>query len=598
MTILPFGVVHKAGGVPEIPLAEFARLFPLRAPKIGFLLGAGASVTSGISSAVDMIWEFKKLIYAGDHQLHVKRLGSLADPTVRSAIQRHFDSQDGTPREGADSEYSYYFKRAFPDPDDRRLYVSHMVKDKQPHYGYLCLGALLSSGKVEFVWTPNFDTMAEQAYSIVSAGELASVVGRGTAAHLATLIRDRRFPVVVKLHGDFRVDPLQNTQEELSELDDVTRDQFVDFSGAYGIVAVGYSGRDSSVMNAIERGLQVHGKTAFPDGIYWCLRETDAPPSRATDLLSLAKSNGVRAAFVRISDWDDFATALYKACGLSHPKVDSRLDDAKQYRNGYILHRSGSAEPLLKLNSIPISRYPDSCFRFKADGLTSWRELREIVARNEIAAALWGKHVYALGSRTEIQDAFEAHGIKDLQPCPISETDLRAADSRILGMFYDALSRSLTVNPGLRLGGSKRHRQLYLAKDHGLPAELSQLFTEAALRAGRQVVRYVSRPGYWAHEAVEYALDYREGQLWLLISPTVVLTADGADESWENPARSGIVREYQVERHNRQTSALLTFWLRTLRHFTNRGTISFPPSSAGGFEFHLENRLGTSFRRS
>jgi hypothetical protein len=589
----------KAGeDVPEISLAEFARLFPLRSPRIGLLIGAGASVTSGIPSGWDMIWDFKKLIYAAEQRLHVARVGPLADPTVRAAIQRYFDSQEGTPSEGADNEYSYYFKRALSDADDRRLYVANMVNGKKPHYGYLCLGALLASRKIEFVWTPNFDTMTEQAYSIVTGGESPPVVGRGTAGHLRVLLRDRRFPVIVKLHGDFRVDPLQNTTEELSALDKIAGDEFVEFARTYGLVVVGYSGRDASVMDALSRALHENGSSAFPDGIYWCLREGDVAPRRAAELLSAARAAKVRTAFVRVGDWDDFTSSLYRAAGLSHPKVDSELAQAQRTRKGYSLHRTGSADPILKLNAIPLSSFPDSCYRFKAPGVGSWSKLREVIGDEAVVAGLWKGHVYALGGRADIQRVFADQGIQDLQPAPITVDDLRAADSKSLGLFYEAIARSLAAKPGLKLGPSRRNRLLYLGRDHGLPAAITNLFVSAQLKAGREVVRHVQNKGYWAHEAVEFHLDFREGQLWFLIRPTVYLTADGGDQRWEDAARMDIVRELLVERLNQKSSTLLTFWYRAIRHFTDAGVLWFPPGAEAGFCFRFASGLGTSFRRS
>ncbi|MBA2671373.1 MAG: SIR2 family protein [Gemmatimonadetes bacterium] len=598
MTTLREGSLGIREDVPEISLAEFARLFPLRSPRIGLLIGAGASVSSGIPSAWDMIWDFKRSVYATEQRLHPERAGPLADPAIRDAIQRYFDSQDGTPVQDADNEYSYYFKRALSDPDDRRLYVARMVRDKQPHYGYLCLGALLASGKIELVWTPNFDTMTEQAYALVSGGQIPPVIGRDTARHLRMLLRDRRFPVIVKLHGDFRVDPLQNTEEELSALDKVPGDEFVDFARSYGLVVVGYSGRDASVMDALDRGLRGNGIGAFPDGVYWCLREGDRRPQRAAVLLSAARAAKVRAAFVRIGDWDDFASALYKSCGLSHPKVDSELAEAQRHRTGYALHHSGKADPVLKLNAIPVLSYPDSCFRFKAAGVDSWTKLREVIDGKEVVAALWKGNVYAMGGRMEIQRLFEPHDMRDLQPSPITETDLRAADSRIIGLFYDALAGGLTARSGLKLAGSRRNRLLYLVTDHGLPPEITDMFAAAELVAGRDVVRHVRRSGYWMHEAVDFHLDYREGRLWFLIRPTVFLTADGADERWDDPSRPDVVREALVERRNSKSSALLSFWMKAIRHLTDDGTIRFPLGDETGFAFRLHNGLGTSFRRS
>jgi hypothetical protein len=272
-----------------------------------------------------MIWEFKLMLYNSHMRAEQKRVESLADPQVRAAIQRHLDSQPGTPPEGADNEYSYYFQRAFPYSDDRRLHVGRVVGAKQPNVGYLCLAALGVAKKVRFIWTPNFDTMVEQAFAILNKGEIPPVVGRDTSARLRIHLRDEAFPVIIKLHGDFRVDSLQNTEEELASLDQTPGDVFVDFAKVYGLVVVGYSGRDCSVMDAIERALAEHGRDGFPHGFYWCLRWSDHPPARVESLIVRAQALGIRAGLVRIDGWDQFAALLYQSCGLSHPRIEDAM---------------------------------------------------------------------------------------------------------------------------------------------------------------------------------------------------------------------------------------------------------------------------------
>jgi hypothetical protein len=137
----------------------------------------------------------------------------MVDPNVEETVQRHFDSRPGLPHAGDSSEYSFYFERAYSDSDGRRLFISRKTEGRRPAYGYLCLGALLNA-KCRFVWTPNFDDLVDQAYSIVTDGRGASVVGRDTSTRFDTYLRDERYPIVVKVHGDFRVDALQNTSGE------------------------------------------------------------------------------------------------------------------------------------------------------------------------------------------------------------------------------------------------------------------------------------------------------------------------------------------------------------------------------------------------
>ncbi len=582
----------------EITLPEFARAFPLRAPRLSLLIGAGASVTSGVPSASDLIWDFKRQIYASEMSIHPSQIGSVADPAIRESLQRFFDTKAGYPPHGAGEEYSHYFGKAYPDSQDRRLYIAKRLEGSRPGYGYLSLGVLLKAGKIRVAWTTNFDELIEKAYSVVSEGEQVSVVGLDTRGRMEVYLRDERYPILTKLHGDFRFDALKNTQAEVAECDEELRRHLAELSRTYGLAVVGYSGRDASVMDALNTALTAHESRAFPEGLYWCLRDTDSRPPRAENLLSAALAIGVRASFVRIPDFDDFTASLYRACDLQHATVDARLAERRKTRAGYDLSQSSRAEPVLKLNAIPVQAYPDSCYRFKAS-IQNWAQLREVTRPSNVVAALHRRHVYALGIRSEIQALFDPYGIEDLQVSPIGLEDLRAPDSKTLGMFYEAIARCLVARPPLVAGAwGRRGRILYITRDHNLPADLIREFSSLQLRDAADLIRKARDADYWIHEAVELHLEFREDQLWLLFRPTVHLTADGGSTRWESQNKMDVIRELLAVRYNRDASGLLNFWLRLLRHCAADGLLRFPPSQEAGFEFRLGDTLGVSYHRT
>ena len=47
----------------QIPADDFARRFSLRARNLMWFLGAGASASAGLPTAMDMIWEFKQALF-------------------------------------------------------------------------------------------------------------------------------------------------------------------------------------------------------------------------------------------------------------------------------------------------------------------------------------------------------------------------------------------------------------------------------------------------------------------------------------------------------------------------------------------------------
>lgn len=584
-----------AFSVPEIEMPDFVRAFALRVPRLGLFLGAGASVSSGIPSASQLVREFKRQIYAAETQTHPSRVASMTDSRAEETVQRYFDAHQGFPPAGADEEYSFYFERAYPDSNDRRLFVGRAMEGRKPHYGYVCLGALMEAGKLRFVWSPNFDDLTEQAFSLIAEGKAASVVGRDTSARLHIYIRDERFPIIVKVHGDFRVDSLQNTSSEVARCDEAIREGLVESCRGQGLVVVGYSGRDASVRTALMQALETHGPKAFPEGLYWCLREEDPAPPAARLLLEAAAKHKIRVGFVRIPDFDDFAEALYRACDLKNPVVDARLAERQRVRRGYELDVAGQAEPVLKLNAIPVVAFPERYYRFSAQ-VGSWSDLRSLVRGSEVVAGL-RKAVLALGRRLDIESTFRERQVQDLQLCHIG-TDIEKNDPVLVGMYYEAISLALTSLPSpLREQSDRRgSRLLFFRKDHGLAADLEAEFFGLGIRDAVSIVRKHGA-GYWIHEAVNLSLEFREGRLWLLFAPTVFLSTDGEGTPWQVEGKADTVRELLAVRYNRQLSKLLTFWLKVLMSCTKNGVLHFP-TAADGFEFRFERTLGVSYRQA
>ena len=75
---------------------------------------------------------------------------------------------------------------------------------------------------------------------------------------LSTLLTSPR-PKVVKLHGDFLYSNVRNVGSEMTRLDVNMRAKFEQTSAIYGLVVVGYSGGDQTVMDPIRSMLTQPG---------------------------------------------------------------------------------------------------------------------------------------------------------------------------------------------------------------------------------------------------------------------------------------------------------------------------------------------------
>lgn len=129
------------------------------------LLGAGASISSGIQSAYDCIWEWKRDIYISKNVNAAEYYKNHKNETVRISIQKWLDNHGGFPRLDSAEEYSFYAEKAYPISEDRRKYFFSLIETKEPYIGYKLLCFLAAQGIVKSVWTTNFDgLMARAAY--------------------------------------------------------------------------------------------------------------------------------------------------------------------------------------------------------------------------------------------------------------------------------------------------------------------------------------------------------------------------------------------------------------------------------------------------
>ena len=71
------------------------------------LLGAGASITSGIQSAADCIWEWKKDIFISKNPNLAYQYKNIKSDIVRNSIQRWLDNEGNYPELNAEEEYSF-----------------------------------------------------------------------------------------------------------------------------------------------------------------------------------------------------------------------------------------------------------------------------------------------------------------------------------------------------------------------------------------------------------------------------------------------------------------------------------------------------------
>lgn len=242
--------------IPTIEIDDFSRRFSMRARNLMWLLGAGASASAGIPTAGDMVWEFKQKLYASQRRVSPQTVADLSSPAIRAQLQAHIDSLGGLPTSESADEYASLFEAVFPSESDRRSYLDSKMAGAKLSYGHVALATLMHAELTRLVWTTNFDPLVADACAKVygNTGALTSV-NLDAPDLAAQVIGDGRWPVEVKLHGDFRSRRLKNTSDELRHQDQRLRQALIDSCRRFGLVVAGYSGRDESIMTALEEAL-------------------------------------------------------------------------------------------------------------------------------------------------------------------------------------------------------------------------------------------------------------------------------------------------------------------------------------------------------
>lgn len=105
---------QSSNDLQQIPVDDFARRFSLRASNMMWFLGAGASASAGVPTAMDMIWGFKQALFISQNRGSSQASVDLSQPAVRSRIDAHIESLGIFTSTGTSDEYATLFQAAYP----------------------------------------------------------------------------------------------------------------------------------------------------------------------------------------------------------------------------------------------------------------------------------------------------------------------------------------------------------------------------------------------------------------------------------------------------------------------------------------------------
>lgn len=255
------------------------------------LLGAGASVSSGVRAASTLIKEWRREISI--------EMG--ADKDLNQDQQIDFLKKNQGSWFDVNKEYSSLFERRFDLQRQRRVFVEREVSGKSPSIGYVYLTSLVEQGYFNTIFTTNFDDLVNEAFYLYS-NQRPIVCAHDSSINSVTITSKR--PKVIKLHGDYLFDDLKSTLRETESLEQNMKAKLTEFSKDHGLVVIGYSGADRSIMETLNALLR--NEDYMKSGIYWCVRKGDEISEEFRKLLFKD-----RVYYIEIDGFDEFFADIF-----------------------------------------------------------------------------------------------------------------------------------------------------------------------------------------------------------------------------------------------------------------------------------------------
>lgn len=541
-----------------LPLDAFVRSIGMdTATSHAFLIGAGASVSSGIPSAERCIWEWKRSIFLTNNPGLEDQFHELSLQTVRDKIQRWLDRQGQYSAARASEEYSFYIERCYPLKESRRRYFQQYVQSARPHSGYKLLCMLAEAGLVSSVWTTNFDGLTARAAADFSLTPVE--IGIDSKDRLLRPPRQREL-LCVALHGDYRYDALKNTSAELRTQETELCRTMIDHFRDTPLIVSGYSGRDQSLMAALHDVYSHQGAGS----LFWCGYSDAEPPSHVASLLLAARQSGRTAYYVQALGFDDLLMRLALHClqgeagEQAKSFIGTSLPKPTEERAAFSLPDLPVTK-VLKSNAFELTQCPIEVLQIDIDGWPEegvWRWLEDLTAgKNVVAVPLRGK-VIALGTLDGVKAAFEGRIRGTIDRVPLTDSELRFEDGAISRLLLRAICQSL-------------------ASVHHLSSDGDSVLWDSSSSER-------DHSGCQIYKAAVLAWKFIADRKYIVIKPSVRLVDAKGDALAEENERL-IKQRILGWQHNDKFNHEVDRWRKQL--FQSIDRLEYPPDSGSTFRF-------------
>lgn len=263
------------------------------------LLGAGASIKSGIPDAYETVNRAAKWAWCKEHGR------SNADPSVvKSDWYPWLEGQYWFKKDvNLADQYPVAIDNLLGITDDRREFFEYLINPGiEPSEGYQILAKILDKGWVTTVLTTNFDHCLYRARDIENVPPF--LVEIRTVSDWRRFMVSPTHPQLIHLHGSVEHYSDKNLSTEVATLDFDIVEKLRPLLRDHPLVVIGYRGTEGSVMNDLLID-QSDYTNRFHKGIFWCEIKRSFEEPLSPLVQKLANKIGTNFSRVQIDGFDE-----------------------------------------------------------------------------------------------------------------------------------------------------------------------------------------------------------------------------------------------------------------------------------------------------
>lgn len=264
------------------------------------LLGAGASITSGIPAAEETVEKAARWAWCHAQGRSPEDIRVLRSDYWPWLCKQAWFSEDRSLAE----QYPQVIGKLLGVKRTRRDFFEKLIAPQgiQPSVGYRNLARILHEGWISTVLTTNFDHCLDDARILENKPHL--LVSIKTPDDLIRFSSSPMDPQLIYLHGSVEHYSDKNLDDEVASLEPQLVERLLPIIRDHPIIVVGYRGAEASIMKGLFLD-QVQATNRFAHGVYWCVRETEVGLPLSTMLQKFTVQIGCNFQLVPIKSFDE-----------------------------------------------------------------------------------------------------------------------------------------------------------------------------------------------------------------------------------------------------------------------------------------------------